>query len=347
MENINNENDSANLNTTASQEMKLNSDVKNIASELAGAIAKQMSEDALKDDASDIGMVVGGVITGGIASAVVNVLLDIFFPPSGKSMVDAIGKEVAKIVDDALSKKFIEDMNSATSSVQTSLKTEYAEARKTDNASLLLDRQNMYNLLNKYDTSFISGDLSLMGELTSQSSKYQESGFPVFLWAASIRLLIYQEMANVDPTNSSKGFNPLKSSYGIPKTGTVAQNASDYATIVESVWPKILKKRKSFIKKVETNDMSVGTTMYYVDEFISKTKKHGRLVLESRFAHRDKGGGFLGYMKGHGPENAKKIRVAYEDKVCADLTKSMNDPLKIASDWRKLIDNPLNMKVGT
>lgn len=202
---------------------------------------------------------VGGVIASSIAGGI----LDALFPPGVPSYFDEVYAQIEKIVDAGLQQSTIELVNGAINSIDSHLVTEYGPARLGKDLKRLEDRVFLFTLLQKYESTYLTGPGGMLGTL--MQDRYAKPGLGVFLFGASLHLALYQEMANVDPSNrdgSGEFRSPLESSYGLPGTGTVAATASKYAEFVDKVWPLLVKDRSAKIqlkkKRVATQTSTLG-----------------------------------------------------------------------------------------
>eukprot|EP00058_Branchiostoma_floridae_P000581 XP_002586069.1 hypothetical protein BRAFLDRAFT_108254 [Branchiostoma floridae] len=178
----------------------------------------------------------------------------------------------------------------------------------------------------------------LTKDYTLDKESYAKIGLTSFLLLAGLRLALYQEMANVDPENEDPDFNPARSSrYATPRVGLVAQYAEKYAEHVEEWWPRILEDRRravvagSAVTSTGVSVSLVGTVTEWIeDHAIRKDDIHVRSY--SNIAAPPQ-------------PSLDTLLEEYRQQVAVKLSKKFNHPEEIATNWRKLIDKPINMTI--
>ncbi len=315
-----------------------------IAVDVAKKLADQMAKDALKAIGGNLTQMAGGVIAGAIAGAIIDTILGALFPDDKKSTLDAYFEGMQKLMQQELKQQTIDEIAGTFVALRNELNNVYAPARLQSDLRVQQDRKNLFDYhLHDYSNTFFIGTDGMLGTLMDE--KYQLACFPVFLLGAGMHLSILQEIANVDPTNRDENFNPLKSSYGVPKTGSVAKYAKQYADHADAVWEKIREKRKSRVvygaehHVVFRHHYFIG---YYADEAIDPDKHLNRIKYEYT---NDKDGKYIP-VPGSSKADVMKAMAAYQEQVLAELEKSLPDRKKVVDGWRKLIDNPLNMETS-
>lgn len=312
---------------------------KSIAADLAKKLAEQMAKEAIT---GPIGQLAGGVIAGGLAGAIVNGVFSLLFPDKGDSVFDLYFKGLEKIVCYELSQSVIDQVSGTLTSLKNELENVYGPARLSHDLRDKEDRNFLFNQLRQYESTFFIGAGGMLGTL--QQKNYRLVGFPVFLLGAGLHLAILQEMANVDPSNKAPDFDPLQSSYGMPKTGSVARFAKLYADFAEATWPLIVADRKSHItyqtrvQPVFRHSVHFG---YYVDDLINDDRR-GEIKFEQE---NDKNLNYH-YTPGHGPDDVKKGMENYIAARMKELGDGIQEREGIMSSWRMLIDAPLNIKAA-
>lgn len=316
-----------------------------IAVDVAKKLADQMAKDALKGITGNLTQLAGGVIAGAIAGAIINTILDALFPSDKKSTVDAYFEGMQKLMQQELKQQTIDEIAGTFVSLRNEMTNVYAPARLQSDLSVQQDRKNLFDYhLHDYSNTFFQGTNGMLGTLMDE--KHQLACFPVFLLGAGMHLAILQEIANVDPTNTDEKFDPLKSSYGVPKTGSVAKYAKQYADHADDVWKKIREKRKSRVKYgVET--WAVFRHWYhkgyYTDEAIDPDKHLNLIKYEYT---NDKDGNPIP-VPGKSEADVKAAMAKYQEKVLQELEDGLPDRTSIVSGWRGLIDQPLNTNTGS
>jgi len=300
-----------------------------------------------KELASGMLSAVGGAIAGAI--------LEDIFPPGVPNYFDQVYEEMKRIVGAELQQATIEQVNGAINNIKRDLTTEYKPAKQGKDLNCPEERQFLFHLLQKYETTFLSGPGGMVGILMADN--YAKAGFSVFLLGAGLHLALFQEMANVDPSNKgSDGVfrSPLDSSYGRPGTGTVATNAMQYAAFAENIWPQVRADRKAKVHHGVSQestyvDSTGASTTYYAwfrddvspgDRWLpgsGLTKKDAYMVNEYVEARKDK--------HGKNPNRDKLIRdcEAYAEQKAQELTTKLSDPAAIAATWRQLVTAPIKV----
>jgi hypothetical protein len=289
---------------------------------------------------------VGGAIAGAV--------LDELFPPGVPNYFDEVYEEMKRIVGAELQQETIEQINGAINNIKRDLTTEYRPAKQDKDLNCLEDRQFLFTLLQKYETTFLSGPGGMLGILMAENHK--KAGFGVFLLGAALHLALFQEMANIDPGNKGRDGvfrSPLESSYGRPGTGTVAINAVQYAEFAGKIWPQIRADREAKIHQNEGNlvlfvtdcGSSVGYYAWYRDDLspgdeslpdfrlTAKDKKVNEVVLAEADKH------------GNNPAQTQLIQhyQTYTAQKVQELTTSLNNPDAIISAWRQLATTPIKV----
>lgn len=290
---------------------------------------------------------VGGAIAGGI--------LDNLFPPGVPDYFGEVYAQLKLIVSAEIEQGTIDGINGSINNLVLALKTEYTPAKSKMDLKKLEDRQHLYGLLQGYARTFLTGPGGMLGTL--MSDKYAQQGFSVFLIGAGLHLSLYQEMANVDPTQLSPGVfpTPLESSYGLPKTGTVASTAQVYSKFVVDTWPKIQLDRQAKIKPGEKSITTYRETppgcapawdthnyVYFSDDVnlgALRLPNNGDFVIEYEISDKNKDGSYKG------PEHVKVNQdyQTYCAQKAAELINTLNNPGVIAQNWQKLAETPIQV----
>lgn len=280
------------------------------------------------------------VVTGmasAVGGAIANYIIGQIFPPGVPSYFDKVYERMAELIGQGLQQDKIDSVNGALNTIRDHLQDEYAIARQQADIQDERDRTTLYNLLQKYDSAFISGPGGMIGTL--QTEKYAQPGFAVFLLAASLQLAIFQEMANVAPQKKDgKWLKPNETSYGKPKTGTVAVTAQKYADYSDRTWPNIIQQRIKNIHAVEyeANKQITGGDVYW--ELHGKIDDNGAAMWPRKMNKNNE-------KDGSNPTRAHLHRDVdtYKEQVKTKLTLSYSDPRAIANKWRELINQPIRL----
>lgn len=272
-----------------------------------------------------------------IGGAIASWIIDSLFPPGVPNYFDEVYQQMAKIVGRSLQENNITTINGAISSITNHLVSEYEPAKRQANLQNRKDRQALYALLQKYDSSFISGPNGMLGTL--QNEAYEIPSFSVFCLGASLQLALFQEMCNVVPqTNSKTGdwLKPNETSYGLAQTGTVAITARKFAEYGERVWPKVIDARVKDIRAItyEHNKRVINGDVFWelwgaIED--QGEKQWARKIEKS--ANKD----------GSYPTRDQLYRdkETYVDQVKRDLKTAYSDPKQVTDGWRKLVTQPI------
>ena len=280
------------------------------------------------------------VVTGmasAVGGAIANYIIGQIFPPDVPSYFDKVYQKMSELIGQGLQQDKIESVNGALNTIKDHLQDEYGVARRQANLEDDGDRAMLFNLLQKYDTGFISGPGGMIGTL--QSEKYEQAGFAVFLLGASLQLAIFQEMANVAPQKKDgKWLKPNETSYGKPQSGTVAVTAQRYASYADRIWPKLLDSRVKNVRAVEyeANKHVVSGDVYW--ELHGKIDDNGTPMWNRQMNKNNEKDG----------SNPTRTQLnndleTYKQQVKTKLTLSYSDPKAIANKWRELINQPIRL----
>lgn len=280
------------------------------------------------------------VVTGmasAVGGAIANYIIGQIFPPDVPSYFDKVYQKMSELIGQGLQQDKIESVNGALNTIKDHLQDEYGIARRQANLEDEGDRAMLFNLLQKYDTGFISGPGGMLGTL--QSEKYEQASFAVFLLGASLQLAIFQEMANVAPQKKDgKWLKPNETSYGKPQAGTVAVTAQRYANYADRIWPKVIESRIKNIRTVEyeANKHVVSGDVYW--ELHGKIDDNGTAMWNRQMNKNNE-------KDGSNPTRTqlKNDLETYKQQVTTKLTLTYSDPKAIASKWRELINQPIRL----
>lgn len=323
-----------------------------------GAMPKVLSDTAdtelFLDNPEEVLATIGSKLAGSLLSslggAIAKSLFESVFPPGVPSYFDKVYVEMKRIVGQELQQSTIDSVDGAIKNIQQHLEYEYLPAKAARDLTVLEDRKHLFTLLQKYESTFLSGPNGMLGTL--MSDKYAKLGFSVFLIAASLQLALFQEMAVVDPGNLGRDGtvrDPLLSSYGRPDDGTVAQAALKYADFAEKLWPKIIADRRAKVHQHEQTLCALGDTsggscrnfVWYVDDLevgeVPLPASWKTKVMECRQASRDK--------EGNNPNKDLLLQhfEAYKTLKESELRNSLGVPEVIVSTWRQLAKTPLKL----
>jgi hypothetical protein len=288
---------------------------------------KKLATKAAYSLASSIASAVGG--------AFVSAFIEEFFPPGAPSYFDEVYEQMARITNKSIQEDKILSINGAINNVKQHLTDEYGVDRKTADLENEGDRERLFNYLQKYDSTFLSGPGGMIGAL--QNPSYEVVGFSVFLLAASLQLAVFQEMASVvrQKGRDNKWLKPHETSYGKPREGTVAITARRYAEYAEATWPKVRDARVKNIRweTYEANKRIIGGDVSW--ELWGRIVDNGEYKWPRQIEKQKEKDGSYPTL-----DHLKRDEGAYKDEKLQELTAAYNDPKAIAGLWRKLIDQP-------
>ena len=315
---------------------------------VSAQIAKNILDYALKEIIGDVGK----AFLGPIGALCVDAIFDAFFP-SGKKpdMFQKISEIVDKVVGQKLQENDIDTINGAMSNVVHSLQHEYYPRRKMVDLSKVEHRQDLMQLLQKYDTTFLAGPSGMLALL--QQDKYQKAGLAAYISGISLQIAIYQEMATVDPLKvGGKFLSPLESSYGKPQVGTVAKVAKDAATYISGIWPKMKEDRQNQLKLTSwqtchSEGRPGGAGMSAHTGVTTVCTNH--IGVSDPIANETYGDETIDYdLKDDKfedlPDSLKELLTSEKERVVKEFTEQMCEPETMVAQLHKLIDKPLNIK---
>jgi hypothetical protein len=280
------------------------------------------------------------VVTGmasAVGGAIANFIIGQIFPPGVPSYFDQVYQRMSELIGQGLQQDKIESVNGAINTIKDHVQDEYSVARRQSNLEDDGDRAMLFNLLQKYDSGFISGPGGMLGTL--QLERNEQAGFAVFLLGASLQLALFQEMANVAPQKKDgKWLKPLETSYGKPQTGTVAVTAQKFATYADRVWPKVIESRIKNIRAVEyeANKHVVSGDVYW--ELHGKIDDNGTPMWNRQMNKNNE-------KDGSNPTRTQLNNdvASYKQQVTSKLIGTYSDPTTIANKWRELIKTPMRV----
>ncbi|MGV3597453.1 MAG: hypothetical protein ACO1PI_06245 [Bacteroidota bacterium] len=286
---------------------------------------------------------IGGAMVSKIGGFIAEAIWDALFPPGVPDYFDEVYKEITKIVDQKVDQSRIDSINGAIANLADKLANEYKPAKSVSNLKLEKDRRRLYDLLQKYDQTFLSGPGGMLGSL--QQDQIAKAGFGVFLLGASLQLAIFQEMANIDPYNGDEknGWkSPLQSSYGMPKTGSVSKMAKNYAEFASKTWVKILDDRKAqakaekFTKRLQPVKHNKYGTLLNVHYWVRVNDNGAATIVEKKIGQDEKDGKNPRY-----DAFCNNELVNYRNQKAAELSDKMENPAATIANWLALVEKPI------
>ncbi|WP_426746412.1 hypothetical protein VZQ01_41490 [Myxococcus faecalis] len=299
-----------------------------VATETAAKIAEELSKKYILSESSLIAQSIGGAVFGGLATIVLGDLLSAVFPPDGSDYFDCLTR-LDEIVNQAIEKNTQSQISGAFNEVFRSIKNEYAPLRNdstplADKANKLLDQLRQH--VQTITTASAGGGLG-----TLQTDQYAQIGFPAFLLGANLHLALLQEMAIMYYFVDQETYE----AYIKPRSGVIAQYASDYVDFARTTWEKIKVSRRDQIS-IQKAARQIST---------------GRgVVWEDYVAVFDQGKEDMGFSSY--TSEMKGFAALYVDKSLwpsrlQELSNSLNNPPGIANSWSTLIDTPTGASIAT
>ncbi|WGH75895.1 hypothetical protein P8625_01650 [Tenacibaculum tangerinum] len=293
--------------------------------------------------AVSIGKDIASGMLSAIGGAIANAILDEVFPAKIPNYFDEVYAKITKIVKQEIQQSKIDSISGAITNLVQKIKNEYVPALEQSNTKDKEDRQALFKLLQKYDQTFLSGAEGMLGTL--QQKEYAKAGFTVFMLGASLQLSLYQEMANVDPMNkNAKGeWMPAnKSSYGKPKTGTLAKTANDFIEHAKKTYNEIMTDSNNAVKaqkfKKERSyviGQTLVTNTYYYGRIVDNGVATNILREIGPDAKNGSNPKFEAFTKSEIPKYKKTKR--------ENLYKEMNSPLEVIESWKELVKTPIKI----
>ncbi|CAH1249779.1 Hypp8687 [Branchiostoma lanceolatum] len=308
----------------------LNEDSKDVATAAASELARQMTTKAVQATAGAIAVGVGGAVAGAIAQVIFRGLWDTVFPPD--SVESSTMDEMTSVVKQELKQDTLDQINGVLHDLFDMLTKDYTLDKMHSDLTDPTDRDRLHDQLTRLNEHLIG----VIGTLMQES--YAKIGMTSFLLLAGLRIALYQEMANVDPENEDPDFNPARSPrYATPRVGLVAQYAEKYAEHVEEWWSRILEDRRravvagSAVTSTGVAVSLVGTVTEWIEDHA--TRRDDILVRS--------------YSNIAAPPQPPldTLLEEYRQQVAVKLSEKFNHPEEIVTNWRKLIDKPINMTV--
>lgn len=286
---------------------------------------------------------IGGAMLSKIGGFIAEAIWDALFPPGVPDYFDEVYKEITKIVDQKVDQSRIDSINGALANLVDKLANEYKPAKSVCNLKLEKDRRRLYDLLQKYDQTFLSGPGGMLGSL--QQDQIAKAGFGVFILGAALQLAIFQEMANIDPYNGDEknGWkSPLQSSYGLPKTGSVAKMAKNYTEFAAKTWIKVQDDRKAqvkaekFTKRLQPVKHNKYATLLNVHYWVRVNDNGAATTVEKKIGQDEKGGKNPRY-----DAFCNSELLNYKNQKAAELSDKLENPAAIIQGWLTLVEKPI------
>jgi hypothetical protein len=306
--------------------------------------------------ADAVAFIASGIASGmlsAIGGAIANSLIEKIFPPGVPSYFDQVYTEIRRIIGGELEQSIIDQINGAINNIKFHINAEYMPARNIKNLESTKDRDVLYTMLQKYEDAYVSGPGGMLGTLMEE--KYAKLGFGVFLIGAGLHLALYQEIANIDPSNqdsTGKFKSPLASSYGLPQTGTVAITAIQYAKFAERIWPQIKEARAAKITFGErvlcafgdrTGTSCVNYAFYRDALNLGSLYLPGQALIEANRVNK----WVLAHGNKDGTNPARDLLMkdyeSYKARKLSEFSNSFKNPLEIAAKWRQLAETPIKL----
>ncbi|MDO6676074.1 hypothetical protein MK851_04040 [Tenacibaculum sp. 1B UA] len=302
---------------------------------------------SLKLNVKSVAVFMGKGIASGMLSAVggaiANAIIEAIFPPEIPEYFDEVYAQITKVVKQEIQKSKIDSISGAITNLIQKINYEYVPALKQRDLKSKEDREHLFNLLQKYDQTFLSGAEGMLGTL--QQKDKASAGFTVFMLGATLQLSIYQEMANVDPMNKNakeEWKNPNESSYGKPKSGTLAKTAESFIKHAKKTYDSIMKASDNAVKAekyMTERAYVIGQTLVTDRTYYCRIKDNGVATNKVwEIGQDDKHGNnpkFDQFVKQEVP--------SYKEQKRRNLDNEMNHPIEVIENWKSLINSPIKL----
>ena len=310
--------------------------------DIAIAVSKKLSQAA-------VGQIPG---FGPLASPIIDQVFSSIFGggSSPASWVGEILRRVQQIVRQELVTDTLSHINGGLHNISQAMYDEYSPAKKRLDLSRNVDRQQLFGLLQKYDSAYISGTDGMLSTL----EQHPIEGFTLYLAGVSLRLMIYQEMAVTDPTFASPADWP-KTPYGA-QDGTIARFADSCANTAQAAWNAIVTQRRAPVDFYWIDQGMVHGSpwdrwgYYFLVDPLSRSNQ--RVLAQDAVPPSDPYRDEVASHNARQPErgddtdfwNAAKARIPneyFDGLAYPDLTTEFSNPLTTIANWRALVLTPL------
>jgi hypothetical protein len=228
---------------------------------------------------------------------------------------------------------------------------EYYPRKKCADLTNAHHRKDLSELLHKYDQTFLSGPNGMLSKLEANP----QLGLDAYVIGAGARLTIYQEMALVDPFLGAPG-QWCKSSYGLPRTGTVAKFSDHAGRFVVEAYRQIEASRRRIIgtrggqlvNQPRLADPLSPSRSDSVCAFIEPKLLNATYVCCIEWASWR--GNLNARPRCRPDERAwieQGVKGYFEQVVVNELRQQLNDPTGTAGIWRELIEKPVPLECAS
>jgi len=271
---------------------------------------------------TDIGKLLGEGLLSGFMGNIAASMFGAIFPPDMEDFFDKVYKEIEDLVHQELTQVVIDTANGRIHGTQKWVTNTYIPMRDGTHISgddltvLLLEEEN---------------DLATEVIVPLQTERFAQPGITVFMIGAGMHLTILQELCYID----EKVGTPAESAF----VDAIKKWAKQYADFAIATTNSILNIRLNLVisKHTDMRDPTDGTTYHeywMYDSYDQTSGKHYMWYYDVK-----------GDMHGD-TDYAARVNSDIEARkksVKADLLAKMGEdnPIAIAENWLKLIDNPL------
>jgi hypothetical protein len=286
---------------------------------------ESLATKAAKSLATGLAGAIGGAIGGAIWEAI--------FPAGVPQYFDEAYQEISRRINQSIREETTTQINGSLVAVRNAITDEYRPKRKASDLTRKSDREALFRLLQKYDTTYLQGPGGMLGTL--MDTTYANGGLGVFLLGAGLHLAIYQESALVDPDNQEGGtWRPAtRSSYA----ATVASAAERYVAHAKSTWSKVQDLRRDQIKYKEY-DWAIMTAHGGAVPHTNAAYYDGDQKVEDKDLDADM------QKDGSSPtrDRVKASLNAYRERKLDELSTQLSHPATIYAQWEKLLTEPIS-----
>ncbi len=289
---------------------------------------------------------------GGLGQGIISYVFQKFFPGcSSSGGPPSYFAEVYEVIRSIMRGELDQDtkqaVDAAARNVMNALDHEFYPRKRCANLVNPHHRQDLTNLLHKYDQTFLSGPSGMLSRLEANP----ELGLDAYVIGAGLRLTIYQELALVDPFLGAPG-HWCKSSYGLPVSGTVAKFADHASRFAVKAYGQIETRRRQsigtrngqLINQPRVNDPFAPSRNESVCNFMPRERNPAYLCCIQWASWR----GDLRNRPRCQPDmrlwSEQGLNGYFGRVVVGEIRQQLNDPTGTAAVWRELIDKPVPLQ---
>lgn len=289
---------------------------------------------------------------GGLGQGIVSYVFQKFFPGCATGGPPSYFAEIYDVIRSIVRSELDQDskqaIDAAAKNVMNALDHEYYPRKKCADLTNAFHRKDLSELLHKYDQTFLSGPSGMLSKLEANP----QLGLDAYVIGAGIRLTIYQEMALVDPFLGAPG-QWCKSSYGLPRNGTVAKFSDHASKFAVEAYRQIEASRR---RAIGTRAGQLINQPRLADPLAPSRNDSVCDFIEPKFLNATYMC-CLDWANWRGNLNARPrcspnerawieqgVKGYFERVVVGELRQQLNDPTGTAGIWRELIEKPVPLE---